>query len=226
MRMLGRTVSVLGLASLALAPSLAAQVTGFESFKWYFGAQAGLTIFETPSQTKGGIFTAGGHFLVTAKRTGLLISVEESFKNNQVSVYSDAAAAGGQRQVNFNNLRKYQATILAFPFNTIAQPYIGLGFGLLQTVKEYPQGVFLTPAELGDAQDAADQAGSHTFGSLVGGVQFRVSSFVLFGQYAITSSPVRGKLLIGPTHTFSGGLRIGLGGSKDDGANGGPTTVD
>ena len=46
MRMLGRTGTVLGLASLALAPSLAAQVTGFETFKWYVGGQVGVTIFE------------------------------------------------------------------------------------------------------------------------------------------------------------------------------------
>ncbi len=220
MRMLGRTASVLGLASLALAPSLAAQVTGFDPFKWYIGAHMGLMVFETPSQTKGGIFTAGGHLLVTAKRTGLLLSVEESFKNNQVSVYNDAATATGQRTVSFNNIRKYQATLLAFPFNTVAQPYIGLGFGLMQTVNEYPQGVFLTPAERADAEDAADEAGTYTYGSFVGGVQFRVSSVVLFGQYALTSSPARGKLLIGTTHNFTAGLRVSLGGAKESASGG------
>lgn len=219
MRMLGRTISVLGLASLALAPSLAAQVTGFEPFKWYFGAQTGVMIFETPTQTKGGAILAGGHFLVTAKRTGLLITVEEAFANKESTQYEDASVASGQRQVLFNNIRKYQATLLAFPFNTVAQPYIGLGFGFMQTVKEYPQGVFLTPAEQANAEDTADRLGAYTYGSFVGGVQIRVSSFVAFGQYTITSSPTRGKLLLGPTHTFSAGLRIGLGGAKETGGN-------
>lgn len=213
MRMLGRTVSVVGLACLVQVPAALAQTTGFETFKWYFGAQAGVTIFETQTQTRGGIFTAGGHMLITAKRTGLLLAVEEGIKRNQTSSFADASAPGGVRQVIFNDIRKYTATLLAFPFRTIAQPYIGLGLGWMQTVKEYPSGT--TPATAAAAQDLAERAGSFGFGSIVGGVQARVDRFVLFGQYQLTTAPAAGKLFVGSTHSFTGGLRISLGGARE-----------
>ncbi len=216
MRMLGRTAMVLGLACLSQAPSLAAQsIIGFDSFKWYIGGQGGVTIFETPNQTKGGIITGGGHFLVTARRTGLLIEVQEGFKSNQVSSYPDLSTATGTRRTDFNDLRRYSASLLVFPFKTIAQPYFGVGVGLMQTVNEYPQGPFGTALEEALVKEDANRAGSYTFGMFTGGVQIRVANFAVFGQYQITSSPEFGSLLIGPTHTFTGGLRISLGNSRE-----------
>ncbi len=222
MRMLGRTVTVLGLASLALAPSLAAQVTGFETYRWYIGAQAGATIFETETQTKGAIITGGVHMLVTAKRTGLILAVEEGFKKNQSSSYADATVLGGSRQVLFNNLRKYSASLVVFPLRTLAQPYVGVGAGYIHTVKNYPQGFFATPADADTAEALASRLGGSGFISLVGGVQFRVSRVMLFGQYMLASAPQNGKLLVGPTHAFMGGVRFGLGRAREgsDGASG------
>ena len=221
MRMLGRTGTVLGLASLALAPSLAAQVTGFETFKWYVGGQVGVTIFETKTQTKGAIFTGGAHFLVTAKRTGLILAVEEGFKKNQTSSYPDPTVLGGSRQVVFNNLRKYSLSLVAFPFKTAAQPYIGVGAGWIHTVKEYPQGFFGSPAAADTAAKLADRLGGHGFASFTGGVQFRVNRFIAFGQYQLASSPSGGKLLTGASHAFTAGLRIGLGSSREETTGGG-----
>ena len=219
MRMLGRTASALGLACLAQATSLSAQSTGLETFKWYLGAQVGATIFETPTQTKGAIFTGGGHLLVTAKRTGLLLSVEQGFAKNQSSSFADASVVGGSRAVAFTDLRKYSATILAFPFKSAAQPYVGLGLGYLHTRKETPAGPFATTAEQQNATATAHRLGGYGFGSLVGGIQFRLNRFMLFGQYQITSSPSDGKLLTGPTHTFTGGIRFSLGNARE-GVNG------
>lgn len=217
MRMLGRTATVLGLACLAQAPSLSAQsIIGFDSFKWYIGAQGGVTIFETPSQTRGGIFTAGGHLMVTARRTGLVLSVEEGIKTNQVTSFPDATAPNGLRRVAFNDLRKYSASVLVFPFRTIAQPYLGLGVGLMQTVKEYPQDLGgLTPTQQAVVRSTAHSQGSYTFASFTGGVQIRVSQFAVFGQYQITTSPSSGRLLTGPTHAFTAGLRVSLGSSRE-----------
>ncbi|MFN8651342.1 MAG: hypothetical protein U0133_05515 [Gemmatimonadales bacterium] len=217
MRMLGRTAMVLGLACLAQAPSLSAQsIIGFDSFKWYVGAQGGVTIFETTRQTRGGIFTAGGHMLVTARRTGLLLSVEEGIKKDQLSSYPDATALNGSRNVSFNDIRKYSVSILAFPFKTIAQPYLGIGFGILQTVKEYPTVAGLTPTQAEAVRSTAHQQGSSTFASFTGGVQIRVSQFAVFGQYQITTAPSSGHLLTGPTHALTAGLRVSLGSSRED----------
>lgn len=216
MRMLGRTASVLGLACLVQVPALVAQTTGFETFRWYVGGQAGMIIFETPSQTRGGIFAAGANLLITAKRTGLLLSVEEGIKKNQFSAMADSTATGGTRQVTFNDIRKYSVTLLAFPLRSVAQPYFGVGVGWLQTVKEYPQGTFASPQNQAYSQGLAESAGSLGFGSLMAGIQARVDRIMIFGQYQITSGAASGKLFTGPTHTLTAGVRFGLGSARED----------
>jgi hypothetical protein len=82
-------------------------------------------------------------------------------------------------------------------------------------------------------QQAASELGSSGFGTFVGGVQFKVARFVGFGQYQITTAPSiqrssgfgaevgTGRLLEGPTHTFSAGLRIGLGNARERAGGGG-----
>jgi hypothetical protein len=216
-----RTLSVATLAVLGTLPRLAAQESGSEHFRWYIGPEAGVMIFETPTQTRGAIATFGGQVLVRAKRTALLLSVQEGVKKNQTTSYSDSTAPGGVRNVLFNDLRKYSALIIAFPVKTNPEPYIGVGFGILHTVKEYPQGFFATPAEAQAAADHANSLGSSGFGSAVGGVQFHLGRFVAFGQYQITTSPSAGKLLTGATHTFTGGLRISLGSAREGVSGGG-----
>jgi hypothetical protein len=215
MRMLGRTALVLGLACLAQASSLHAQSSGFDTYRWYIGGQAGVTILETQTQTAGAIFTGGAHLLVTAKRTGLLLSVDEGFARDQATSYPDPTVLGGSRQVLFNDVRKYTVAMLAFPFKSVAQPYFGLGIGYLHTVTEKPQGTFGSPSAADTAATLADRLGGYGFGTAIGGVQLKVNRFMLFGQYQITSGPAKGKLIVGVTHTFLGGIRIGLGSARE-----------
>lgn len=215
MRMLARTATVLGLLGLAQAPSLVAQSTGFDKFAWYLGAQGGMTIFETQTQTSGAFPAFGGHTLITAKRTGLLISVDEVVATEETSSYSDPAVVGGRRTVIFNDLRKFSFTLLAFPFKGNIQPYVGVGFGILQTVNEYPSGPFNSPAEADQAKETADDLGTHTFPNFTAGAQFRVGKLLLFGQYELAGSAPSDHLIVGATHTFNAGLRIKIGSARE-----------
>jgi len=226
MRMLTRASCVVVLALILASPRLTAQASsGSDNFQWYIGPQIGTIIFETPNQTRGAVFSAGGHMLITAKRTGLFISVDEGVTKNQVTSFSDATAPAGascggastgSRCVTFNDLRKYSFVLMAFPIRSHFQPFIGVGFGIMQTVKNYPSLVgTVSAAEVQAAQDAANKAGSYGFGTAVGGVQVRAGRFAVFGQYQITTSPGNTKLITGPTHTFQGGLRFGLGPSRE-----------
>ena len=91
-----------------------------------------------------------------------------------------------------------------------------------------------SPASSAAFQSDANELGSSGFASFVGGLQFQVGRFMAFGQYQVTTGSSQkavtasdgtvlavGRLLEGPTHTFSGGLRIGLGSSRESGTNGG-----
>ncbi len=213
-----RILSLLTLAALLSAPRVAAQgkAAGTGAFKWYIGPQAGGLFFETQNQTRGTAFVVGGHVLITARRTGLLLSFEEGITTNQVSSVADPTGPAGRRTVIFNDLRKYSAVVLAFPIRHNPQPFIGIGFGILQTAKEYPdQTGLLTPADVTAAASAARKAGSYGFGTGALGIQWQSSRLGLYAQAQMTTAPNDTKLLVGPTIGFTGGLRISLGGARE-----------
>lgn len=217
MRKLSRTIPVVALAAFTLAPALAGQQVGSDWFKWYIGPEFGVTVFETPSQTKGAYFTAGGHFLIMSKRTGLLISVDEAIAKKQSSAFADTTSVPtGLRSVKFTDLRKFSAVVLAFPFRSQLQPFIGIGLGIMQTGTEYPAGGG-SPTEKDVRKQEANRLGSYGFATVVLGVQARAGSALgLFGQAAVTTAPSAGKLITGSTYAFTGGLRISLGSSRED----------
>lgn len=225
MRTLIRSIPVAALALCLGTAHLAAQAPGNGNFQWYVGGQGGVTFFKTPTQGRSGIPTFGGQALIVAKRTGLMLSFEEGVGSNETSSYTDA---NGVQPVTFNDIRKYSAMLMAFPIRSAAQPYLGVGYGILHVVNP-------TPVSAGAFQSDANELGSFGFGSFVGGLQFQVGRFMAFGQYQITTSPSQkvaldndgvtvlavGRLLTGPTHTFTGGLRIGLGSAREGVRNGG-----
>jgi hypothetical protein len=222
MRMLSRSIPVAALAlSLGALPA-AAQEPGSDNFQWYVGGQGGVMFFDTPTQDRTAIPTFGGQTLIVAKRTGLLLSVEEGVGSDETSAYSDLS---GTQTVTFNDIRKYSAVLMAFPIKAAVQPYLGVGWGIMHTVSPQTTGAF---------QSDAEDLGSSGFGTFLGGVTFQLGRLMAFGQYQITTSPgqgfvtdqtgavvASGRLLQGPTHTFSGGLRFGLGSSKESVKTGG-----
>src|SRR6476620_7084659 len=223
MRTLIRSIPAAALALVLGTAHVTAQAPGNGNFQWYVGGQGGVMFFKTPNQGRSGIPTFGAHTLIVAKRTGLMLSVDEAVGSNEQSSYTDA---GGVQAVTFNDIRRYSAVLMAFPIRAAAQPYLGVGYGIIHVVNP-------TPASSAAFQSDAQQIGSAGFGTFVGGLQFQVGRFMAFGQYQITSAAsvqhaidnqqvvAVGRLLDGPTHTFSGGLRIGLGSARDGVRGGG-----
>jgi hypothetical protein len=232
MRMVIRSIPAAALAFCLGATSLSAQQPGNGTFQWYVGGQGGILNFETPAQGRSTIPLGGAHLLVTARRTGLLLSVDQGFGSNEASGYTftvldSTGAVSSQNVVNvtFNYVRKYSAMLMAFPIRGPATPFFGIGVGLLHTGGHTPD------------DDISRELGSSGFGSLVGGVNFRVSRFSAFGQYQVTTGPGRqvasqagangetliesGSLLTGPVHTFSAGLRFNLGSAREKASTGG-----
>jgi hypothetical protein len=236
MRMVTRIFPLVALALGLGAAQLPAQQPGNSTFQWYVGGQGGIMDFGTPIQGRTQAPVGGAHLLVTARRTGLLLSVEQAFGSNEASGYTsevfDSASALVSSDfipVSFDYVRKYTATLLAFPIKGPLTPYFGIGVGVMHT------GGY----EVEDVD--AKVIGSSGFGTLVGGLNFRVSRFSAFGQYQITTGPslqvlvttlgdpekpdftfVRsGNIFNGPTHTFTAGLRFGLGNARERTVGGG-----
>lgn len=221
MRMVTRIFSLAALALGLGAAQLPAQEPGNGTFQWYIGGQGGILNFRTSVQDRSTMPVAGGHLLITARRTGLLLSVEEGFGSDEVASFTDGV--GATHTVTFNDIRKYSATLMAFPLRIPIQPYFGVGLGIMHVVNPSTEG----------PQQAADEIGSTGFATFLGGVQFKVARFVGFGQAAITTAPANqqssgfganvgfGRLIEGPTYALTAGLRIGLGNARERTAGGG-----
>lgn len=232
MRKVTLSIPVVALALCLGAAELSAQEPGNSTFRWYVGGHGGILNFETPVEGRETLPFGGAHLLVTAKRTGLLLSVEQAFGSNEPSTYTfqmfDNTGALVDQQtvgVTFDYIRKYSAMLMAFPIKGPLTPFAGVGVGILHTGGHTPD------------DEAARQIGSTGFGSLVGGLNFKVSHFSAFGQYQITTGPrlqvisesdtegntfvAFGNLLTGPTHTFSAGLRFNLGNARERASGGG-----
>src|SRR5438876_8071825 len=97
----------LTLAVFALAASGARAVSaqGWDDrFRWYVGGHAGVVGFETPSQTRAWVPTVGGSLLVVAKRTGLLLELDEGLGSNEATAFGDNTASTGIRNVTFDRV--------------------------------------------------------------------------------------------------------------------------
>jgi len=235
MRMLTRSIPVAALALCLSTGPLLAQEAGSGNFRWYVGGHGGVTFFGTPTQGSSEMPVAGGHFLIVAKRTGLLLSFDHGFGDDETSSYDfvvvDSAQGGavvssGTVNTTFSGLRKVSAVLMAFPIkNEYINPYLGVGVGLLHTTGNEPD------------DDIVSALGSSGFGTLIGGLEFRVSRLTAFGQYQITTRPAVdevtgpiggdlhmiafGRLTDRGTHTVTAGLRFDLGSAREQVKTGG-----
>ena len=235
MRMVIRSIPVAALALCLGAGPLLSQETGSKNFRWYVGGHGGVTFFSTPTQGSSEMPVAGGHVLIVAKRTGLLLSLDQGFGSDETTAYNfavvDSAQGGavvdaGTVNATFSGLRKFSALLMAFPIkNDYINPYLGLGVGILQTTGNEPD------------SPTAGTLGTSSFGTLIGGLEFHVSRFTAFGQYQITTKPrvdqvvssmgddlyvfEFGRLTTEGTHTLTAGLRFDLGSSREDLKSGG-----
>ena len=217
MRLLSRSLLAVLPVLLASTGQASAQKQNDGGFKWYFGPQIGVMVYKTPIQSATSAVTGGLHVYVTGRHAGLQLAYDEAFRDNNQSQMLDPSAPTGVRNVAFNNVGRFSATIMAVPLDTHFQPYIGVGFGILMTIKEYPDLTGLTTGgEVAATQQLASDASSYGYGSAVLGVQFQAGPVMVFGQGQVSSAPGIGKLLTGANYTLMGGIRICLGGSHED----------
>jgi hypothetical protein len=230
MRKVTRSIPVV-LALCLGAANLSAQQPGNGTFQWYVGGHGGIINYGTAAGRDNAPL-GGAHLLITARRTGLFLSVEQGFDANGAGTYdmavfdtAGALVSAGTVGTTFNYVRKYSAILMAFPIKGPATPFFGIGVGVLHTGGHSAD------------DDITKSMGSSAFGTLVGGLNFRVSRFSAFGQYQVTTEPgtrrysqifsdgsrisASGALLRGPTHTFTAGLRFSLGNARERASGGG-----
>jgi len=198
-----RVLGALALVATLTLPA-AVQAQRGDSYTWKLGIQAGSMIFQTRTQDSKVIPSVGAHFLIMSKRGGLMVGVDEGLGSDEESGL-----------IVFNDLRRYQAVMMAFPVNAPLEPYFGIGGGLMQVVGPRVNSIVTDPFDREDILANADEATAHAYATLLAGVQGRWGRLNVFGQGQISTSPQRDKLLRGALYSIHGGVRIGLGSTKE-----------
>lgn len=199
-----RVFGTFALAAMVTLPA-SSQTLRDDSHTWKIGLQGGSMIFQTRTKDYEGIPSFGAHLLIMAKRGGLMVGVDEGFGDDEES-----------GQIVFNDIRRYQALLMAFPLAGTVEPYFGVGGGLLQVVGPRVNDLVTDPIERDLLLEAADDASTHAFATFLAGVQGKWGRTSVFAQAQIATSPGSDKLLRGAFYTLHGGVRIGLGSTRED----------
>lgn len=192
------------LAALITLPA-SSQALRDDSHTWKLGLQGGSMIFQTRTKDYEAVPSFGAHLLIMAKRGGLMVGVDEGFGDDEES-----------GQILFNDIRRYQAVLMAFPVAGTVEPYFGAGGGLLQVVSPRVSSLVTDPIERESLLDDADDNSTHAFATFLAGVQAKWGRTSVFAQGQVSTAPGDEKLLRGALFSIHGGIRIGLGGTRED----------
>lgn len=183
-----------------------------DSYTWKLGLNAGIMAFQTPFQSTTVIPAAGAHLLVMGKRGGVQFGVDEGIGTNEHA----------SSVVLFNDLRRYEAVLMAFPFSAPAEPYFGIGGGITQIVGPRVDHQLVTdPSQQQAILDDAHDRSTTGFATFIVGVQGHWSRLTVFAQYQAGTAPGSDKLMKGALQTLVGGIRIGLGSAREGVSAGG-----
>jgi hypothetical protein len=203
-----RYSSYLAIGAVALAAALpgTAVAQRSDSYTWKIGFEAGAMAYETRVQDTKVVPAVGAQLLIMAHRGGLLVGVDEGIGSNENATSS----------IQFNDVRRFQAVLMAFPLSGPIEPYFGGGGGLLTVVgPRVNPALMLDPATAQEVQAAAEANSTSGFLTILFGVQGRMGRTTIFAQYQAGTSPSDDNLLHGSTQTAMAGVRIGLGSTKE-----------
>ncbi|MBI2073952.1 MAG: hypothetical protein HYT81_13135 [Gemmatimonadetes bacterium] len=217
--MMRKTVCALALALITLAGSAAAQEDAWQH-RWFWGAQAGIMRFQTPTASGWqDAITAGGHWLITSTHSALYAAFDHViFKDNTSSAVVDASSPTGIRNIDFTNGRRIQALLYIFPTDGFIQPYLGGGFGIHQLTDASPAGgpaAFATPQQFENILRVVDETSTKAFPIFSGGLQLRFGRLALFGQGQYMPLG-RNYLISSAQYVGSVGLRYALTSSREE----------
>jgi hypothetical protein len=242
MRILKQSLTLVALGSLLVIAPATAQQAGTSAFRWYVGGHGGATSFRTNVGGRQLMPVVGGELLITARRTGLLLSVDQGLGSDEptqtlfeIRDSLGGVASAGVVNWTFQGIRRYSAILLAYPIhNQNIQPFVGIGGGIAHTTGN-------SPGPFADGS-VESELSSTAFGTAVAGLEFRLGPFSAFGQYQISTKQgfrqrdtvlqeSNGRVLfhrldygewtLGAQHTFTGGLRLSLGSARERNGSGG-----
>jgi outer membrane protein W len=209
-------VGVIG-ALAVLAPRAAqAQAQADRAFEdsWFWGVKGGVMQFWTSDVNHAPAPLAGLDMLITRRNVGLNIALDQAFFD-ETGTYPeydfDGVSLGTEGRARLRNMRRYSASLLAFPKRYGAlRPYAGIGFALNVIQKTD----VLASDPQADAETSIEDVRSRGAVLLTGGVQGQFRRVSLFGQVALMPAKSRFFFSNNETVFLEAGVRYNIGSSR------------
>jgi hypothetical protein len=205
-------------AVIATLPTLAAAQADRE-FKdaWFWGvkvggfslADSGGRVVQAPS--------VGVDWLITRTHGGVYMAASEAFFSQHTHILQDPFHAdSGFRSVSIKNFRRFDVMAMGFPGEFKHwRPYGGAGFTFGEVATTHAEGVFSTVDQLTFAQQVIQNNKASFTPIFMGGAQYRLHYFSIFGQLALSPTQQTSLLFNGKSSNFiyEVGFRYNIGSS-------------
>ena len=202
-----------GLVLLALAPSVGAAQSGrLFNNSWFFGAHVGNMTYWTTTVAHGQAPFIGGETLITRKRGGLYLSMDQAYFDATTTV-DDGTQPTGSRVIDIKDNRRFTAAAMIFPkaFGTL-RPYGGVGFALNFVQSATPRGPY-SPSSNPQLAIDLNEMKTRSAPVFIAGAQLSLLRFSVYGQG--TYMPAQADFLLNNNETYflEAGIRYNIGSS-------------
>lgn len=214
-----RSLTLVAALMAALPATVFAQSGRLFDDSWFWGIKVGGFTLADSARKYFQAPTVGLEWLITRSKGGLYISGSETFFSSHTLIATNAASGDTVlRVVRLKNMRKLDVAMVGFPGEHLRfHPYVGLGLSMTQAATAEPEGVFTSLDELSAAQQTIQNERVAFSPLLMGGVQYRMPRFSVFGQLMVSPALKNSILYNGRPATFAYeiGLRYNFGSSID-----------
>lgn len=172
------------LAVFTLVPA-AASAQAYRPFQnsWFWGVKGGGTFMSAPSNSNVSSAMFGLDWLITRKRGGVYVSLDQSFLS-QYAVLADSVNAGDTPTVvNVKDMRRLTIALMGYPGDWVRfHPYAGIGMTYSSIGQVLPQTAYASSDQYTLAQEIIQQYKAVFSPTLILGAQMEYRNTALFAQ--------------------------------------------
>lgn len=220
MRVLRVLAAVTAIAIFATQPLAAQDGRQFKD-AWFWGVKAGTMLYSSASTTGAAAPMVGLDWVITRTRGGLYASYDQGFLTTLGSFPDrDPNNAPFDHLVDLSGYRRVQIAAMIFPMQSATvHPYLSAGFAMSQVATAEMRGGAGSTSRYASALDSV-RIKRTSFGPVfMGGAQYRLPRFSVFGQ--ATMAPTQTNFFLARNggrafgFTLEGGVRYNVGSSID-----------
>jgi hypothetical protein len=205
-----RSLALAGaLLSLASAASMAQSARPFQD-SWFWGIKGGGTFMSSRSNSSVTSGMAGLDWLITRKRGGVYLSLDQSFLSQYATLADSVNSTDTPSVVNIKDMRRVTVAIMGYPGDwTRFHPYVGLGMVYNQVGQVKHQGSFGSSDQYALYQQIVSAYKSVFTPAIMAGGQWQVRNAAIFTQVMAWQANQQ-FFLSSTSHGVNASVEIGL----------------